>query len=885
MSTKRFLLIAVLIWGFGAGELRAQGALGWPEWLQVGWHNNGPGWTAIYFIDPLRGLSAANGGIAYTTPTAPGHWFSSTMPAGIKAINSIRSIQGRLYAASEGTDILVSTDSGKSWQFSGLDLNNANDVYADANGTIRILTDPMTRFARIDTLDCVATGNGSIFRSSDGGLNWTTVVTGNDPMSVGVFGDPCEHVFIAPYSWGTACLRSTDSGQTWKTVLTGASAYPELIYGASTVPYISDSGGLFRSIDDGVTWTSIITVNGGPYEMYVWGPMGEHAVVGFINGEIFMTSTGGDDNLHSAVAMTDSNGAPLEQDDTMNVPFQVVSFCNTFTIPIAMEADVPGLSVKATLTSNHGGDVSILGTGSMYFPQPVLNERYTQDTMWLSYHPRNPVDTALITFNNHWNCSDWTETRSVILISYPEADVTPLPALTGECHPVGGALVVTVDSCSLLVIDSVSIPPELLSRLHLTSPLPDTISSGESDSLFFSFDPSDTVANILDSVQLFAHYPGMDSALAYFDFRGVEGFPTPSLTSITQFYPVKLVAGAPLVTNAPSLNTGPICINDERDTFVVIQNVGCIPITITGATVSSPDFVITGGGGDTVLAPDAYDTIYLQTHIDTTAGALSNNATLTVLSKAPNQLAPIPLTSEIQYPVPWGLHLSPADSAAPGTDVTYQIIQSGKLPANITSIEFTLTYDDDLLRFIRVEERGVDTISYTRTPDGLAHLTIQVSPVVADSIVATLHFYPYVARTTQTNITLNDPSLLDAKGGSENCIASVTTGQTLFTLIPTCGSNTLSGYLQNGRILIDNITPNPASGTILVGVSSGATSITSATLTIMDALGRTVSSNDVILIGGEENHVPLNIENLPSGIYVVRLSGSGLTSTREFVKE
>ncbi len=107
-----------------------------------------------------------------------------------------------------------------------------------------------------------------------------------------------------------------------------------------------------------------------------------------------MTTTGGDDNLHSAVAITDSNGAPLGQEDTMNVPFRVVSMCNSFLIPIALEADVPGLSIEARLTSNSGGDVKLLGSDSIYFSQPVLNQRIVQDTMWIAYDPHHLVDRA-----------------------------------------------------------------------------------------------------------------------------------------------------------------------------------------------------------------------------------------------------------------------------------------------------------------------------------------------------------------------------------------------------------------------------------------------------------------------------------------------------------
>ncbi len=1099
---KRFLLIVVLSSAFGTNALRAQGSLGWPEWLQVG--PEVPVGSAIYFIDPLHGLSAANGIIYYSTI---GHWWQATMPKGITIINEIRSIQGKLYAASKGTDVLVSADSGKSWQFSGLDLNNANDVYADGNGNIRALTDPMTRFARIDTMDCVATGNGSIFRSSDGGLNWTTIVTGNDPASIGVFGDPCYHVFIAPYSWGTACLRSTDSGQTWQDVLTGASAYPEYIEGASTTCYLNDNGGMFRSIDDGVTWTSIITVNAGPhFPMCVWGPMGEHVVMSWNSG-LYMTTTGGDDNLHSAAAMTDSNGVPLSQDDTMNVPFRVVSMCNSFTIPIALEAEVPGLSVKVTLSNSSGGDFSVLNSDSVYFSKPILNERYAQDTIWLAYNPHHGVDTALLTFENHWNCSSWTETRSVIVISYPEAQIVPPPPLVGNCKPVTEAALVLVDTCSTLVVDSADIPPGILSRLRISTPLPDTIHAGLSDSLFFTFDPYDTIATILDSVEIFAHYPGMDSALAYFDFREVEGFPSPSLTSIDQFLPVKLIAlpsgialfsedsvvalsrasyceriidttitftnegctpdtitqlaaigsGYSMPTNAlpliippdsavtfllhfaatdtgvvqgafqltaasneikvfsipltgigfphtgilsmptTSIETGSfsICSGDtlvmdtlsntgcdtlsitnllvagdadftivspsasseippdsmlivtihfkplakggrnayvsfrsanidgadlsldttislhgtgvhgtmilaanatpfdvgntfvcqEIDTFVILQNVGCDTVCVSSVCVDSSDFIITGGAGVSCLSPGTNDTIFLHTQIDTTGGVLANNATLTIASDANPPLAPILLSREIQYPVQWELHLSPPQSAAAGADVTVEIIQTGTLPADVTTLDFSLTYDDDLLGFVSVDEPSVDTFGYTRTPDGVAHLHFHAAPIGSDSVIATVHFYPYVARSEQTAIGLGNVSFVSSQGRSNDCIASVMTEQTQFTLMQECGYPELTNFLQSGTITIDNITPNPAAGTIVVGVASGASSFISAKLSIVDALGRTVCQQNVLLTGSQENHIPLNVGNLPSGIYAARLTGAGLASTQEFVKE
>ena len=232
---KRFLLIAALFCGFWASELRAQGWLGArgylpsPEWKEVGtlgdqYHSVLPDlYSAFYFFDPVHGIIATTKPALYYISTQAQYGIAGRIPIGFTTIRAIRFIQGKLYAATDGPDILISIDSGKTWTYSGLGFSNANDVYADASGNIRVLTDPMKTFARVDTMHCVATGGGDIFVSSDGGLNWIQVpLVTIDPESAGVFADPCKDVFICPSSWGTAALRSTDLGQTWQTVLTGA---------------------------------------------------------------------------------------------------------------------------------------------------------------------------------------------------------------------------------------------------------------------------------------------------------------------------------------------------------------------------------------------------------------------------------------------------------------------------------------------------------------------------------------------------------------------------------------------------------------------------------------------------------------------------------------
>ena len=730
------------------------------------------------------------------------------------------------------------------------------------------------------------------------------------------------------------------------------------------------------------------------------------------------------------------------------------------------------------------------------------------DSLWLAYDPHHSIDTVTITFDNQWNCSEWAETRTVIILSYPKALIVPPPAFAGNCKPATEAAFVKLDSCSTLIIDSVDIPQEIFSRFHLNTALPDTLRLGVNDSLFFTFDPGDTLATISDSVEIFAHIMGTDlnTALNFFNYDAYLG--DSDFAFIDQFIPVRLVAlpggvalfspdsavalqrasfcertidtavtftndgctpdtilqtalsgtgysmtgasapiiippdssitfdlqfvapdtglfqgalnvtvtsnetktlsiplsgvglppmgilsmptrsidaggfsicsgdtvvmdtlsntgcdtliisnvsvagdsdftivstsgnsqippdsigivtihfkplakgprsasvsfhsanlngtgsgmdtnfavngiglnGTMILSAAPTFDVGPTSICEEIDTFVVVQNIGCDTLNITAMSLTSSAFYFTN---DTVLSvlltPGAYDTIWLNTQIDTTGGATVNIDSLTIVSDGNPSYTHIVLSREIAYPVTWRLYPSPPDSATVGTDVTFKIIQSSILPSNITTLDFTLTYNDDLLGFIRAEEPSVDTVGYTRTADGLAHLRFQVTPVGSDSVVATLHFYPYVAASLQTFLDVDSIGFVSSLGGLNACIISdsaMEPAQTVFTLIPACGTDELSGVLQNGSVSIDNITPNPASGTIVVGVSSPSS--ISAELSIIDALGRTVNHQNVVLSAGAENPLLINIEDLASGIYAVELRGVGIVSMREFIKE
>jgi photosystem II stability/assembly factor-like uncharacterized protein len=147
-----------------------------------------------------------------------------------------------------------STNAGSSWSAISGDLSNGA-------GAIRALamapSDPNRVYA--------ATNDGNVLRSDDGGATFITLLTGNpgwprttreltvDPVSP-------DTVYLAVASFGVDQVRrSTDAGATWTALDGNLPDEPVNVVAVDSrisppVLFAGSDTGVWRSIDDGVTW-------------------------------------------------------------------------------------------------------------------------------------------------------------------------------------------------------------------------------------------------------------------------------------------------------------------------------------------------------------------------------------------------------------------------------------------------------------------------------------------------------------------------------------------------------------------------------------------------------------------------------------------------------
>jgi photosystem II stability/assembly factor-like uncharacterized protein len=241
------------------------------------------------------------------------HWQSiNSGLADSVAWDIVVSSMGEIVVSTQSRGVFRSTDHGDSWQPFTMGLSSSY-IYAMANdssggvlaatnsGLIRSTDDGIDwepiGMADTEISSVVVSSDGTIFashsiysptiyHSTDLGVHWSVTPYSSDTLA---FNDIVHVLAVSPHGYlfaGTSrgTLRTSDKGFTWATLpstefITLAVAPNGDVFGTAG-PF---EGGLYRSTDDGNTWTELDTTNPYPY----WDI---NAIAFNANNEMFLNS-------------------------------------------------------------------------------------------------------------------------------------------------------------------------------------------------------------------------------------------------------------------------------------------------------------------------------------------------------------------------------------------------------------------------------------------------------------------------------------------------------------------------------------------------------------------------------------------------------------------
>ncbi len=199
------------------------------------------GFESVAFIDSLHGWAAGGNVMRYTTNGGTS-WLAPQMIPSLGALSIAFGSLNVGVAVGVGGQIIRTTDGGANWTM----------VVSSVSASLMGVT-------YVDSLNAVAVGNNRIFRSTDGGQSWSLAWT---PVSVlWDVTTTSEQVIVAVGSKSSrgVVFRSTDRGVQWDSVMAVSSSYLIAVSFCSpdTGFALTWKGGVFRTVDGGSSWDSL----------------------------------------------------------------------------------------------------------------------------------------------------------------------------------------------------------------------------------------------------------------------------------------------------------------------------------------------------------------------------------------------------------------------------------------------------------------------------------------------------------------------------------------------------------------------------------------------------------------------------------------------------
>ena len=215
--------------------------------------NNRYPFEALDVANATTGVAMGGGNSIFTTTNGT-RWLSRGNGSGTRPFRFARTDANHLWSANNNSEVLYTTNGGKKWERSIIQLQLDCDTCSNA-ADIAFLDDNMEGWAVINGL---FTSTSWVWHSLDGGKTWQSLhVTNTGPLTGIAIVD--AQTLVAVSGTSDLIFRSTNAGASWAAVPhpPGGTWFGAVRFvpGTQTGWAVGEGGKILKSTDGGATWT------------------------------------------------------------------------------------------------------------------------------------------------------------------------------------------------------------------------------------------------------------------------------------------------------------------------------------------------------------------------------------------------------------------------------------------------------------------------------------------------------------------------------------------------------------------------------------------------------------------------------------------------------
>ena len=486
--------------------------------------------------------------LASVAPAQENAW-TSHGPGDAGSINDLVVVDDAAYAATPN-GVFRSSDRGASWQAAGLPGLSVSRMSGRSGASA------------VFALVFGAWPSPNLYVSNDAGQTWTSVPGQDSVIAVGIDPVRLSTAYFASANDGSI-WKSTDAGVSWQQVSTlPANSSPQALAVASDAIYVATYDNLYKSADEGRTWTSVLPP----------GNAGANSsasiAVGSAAGVVYAAETTGFcRSADSASTWTCSANPGDSISRILEIPTE------GSTVPRLLAATSDGVllskdggatwalagsgsslqsSLFAPLASDASGSLVLAGTGSKAFRSLDRGETWTPESaglnsVWIGALALDPKDPSAVWAGGRANDSSGPGLFHSInaglawsLASGPEGTSGPRNVYCMAIDPddsetmyVGGSAVFRTDDGgqTWATSDPTQSGDRNLIALAVDPDAPQRVLAGTGSGLFRSEDGAGTwvpttIAQSVYSLLYDDRHPGTVYATSYWDVDADYGYGT-----------------------------------------------------------------------------------------------------------------------------------------------------------------------------------------------------------------------------------------------------------------------------------------------------------------------------------------------------------------------